>query len=367
MNKVIVGALVFLILLIFISVLFTSFLGGRNQQGQGVSVTPIPTQQFESSGQKDFSASQQVVEKINKTFSSDELEQVDAFNKKLPFSSDSLDIGYSDALGQYFIQKKNPDADQELEEFLSENNMLDLKNDFDYLFVTTNTSVAAAILKAENDFIKSELDQSEESTESAAPKGKTDQEKNILLLTELTVALQNIGKKTDLAGAIANPTAIDEIFNEAGGKVGTPPKMLKAIMSIECGRLLGAPPQEIASYSAPGAGLPPSHFCYRNRGGYPAFGPMQFVPGTFARYGSSVNRLGGYTHRPNIQNIRDSVYAAAELFLLNSGATGGNWGPEQIKRAYVCYAAGCRQYDTGRLGADTQRLFAMFLERYNSY
>lgn len=380
MNKLIFGALGFLVFLIFITILFTSSFK-KKQQTQTAPITPFPTQFVERPGgaATGFSSKElqdkALVEKQGKVFSQDQLNRVNEFEKKIPFSSPYFDIASSEATGEFFAEIKTPQGGEKLEEFIEENGLTDVKQDFDYLFQESKTSLEQQLLKAEDELVKARLKQAFESQdEELAPTGGKKNQLDYLIESGLTLFSFNFGgpKEEQPAGKggtglIANPTVLDQIFNEAGSKVGTPPKMLKAIMSIECGRLLNALPDEIVQYTAPGAGLPPNHGCYRNRGGYPAFGPMQFVPGTFTRYGSAVNRFGGYSHSPSIQNIRDSVYAAAELFLLNSGATGGIWTAEQIKRAYVCYAAGCRQYDRGRLGTDTQRLLTLFLQRYNSY
>ncbi len=383
MNKYIAGALIFLLLLIMAVLVLTSLLNKSNSSTQQNQPALIPTVSLSGrtnpSRPRSSMTTQDEIRKISKTYSADQVKNAIDFQKKLPLSSAEFDMTYSESLGQYFIQKKTPDADQKINEFLQQNNMQDVKDSFPNNFVSTTKPAAAIQRKAEDDLIKARLENLKMSDEVVplpieGPAGKSGDQQN-LIDSSKTVLSFNFGapkpKKTTVsgAGAIANPTVLDAIFNEAGARVGTPPKMLKAIMSIECGRLISATPdQDILAWSAPGApGLPRGHGCYQNQGGYGAYGPMQFVPGTFSRYGSAVNRYGGYAHAPSIQNIRDSVFAAAELFLLNSGATGPTWTLEQMKRAYVCYAAGCSQYDTGRLGSDTQRLFETFLQRYNSY
>ena len=97
--------------------------------------------------------------------------------------------------------------------------------------------------------------------------------------------------------------------------------------------------EKIIEYSQPNKGIPIGHGCYRNSIG--ASGPMQFLPYVWTSYASSVNRFGGYTHTPYIANIRDSVYGAAWKLKRDSRTTDINWTYDQVRRAIICYNAGC--------------------------
>lgn len=373
MNKVIAGAVGILVVLIIITLILTSFTSKKESQNVNPTLIPTTTLNFKAnpmSSPENQRKNQELVQKEGNVFEEEEISEIDEFNNKLPHSTDSFSIARSDGLGEYYIQEKTEEADEDLDSYLQENNVQDLRDNFDYLFTETDKPPLAAIVFEEDKMVKARLLQSEDPEIPEQEKRRDDEQLFIdTMKTLLDFKLGDGGGTGGNLALIVNPTELDKIFNEAGTKVNTPPKMLKAIMSIECGRLISiTPARDILTWSAPGAtGLPSSHYCYRNRSGYPAFGPMQFVTGTFARYGPAVNRYGGYSHRPSIQNIRDSVFAAAEHFKLNSGATGPNWTAEQIKRAYVCYAAGCRQYDSKRIGSDTQRLYERFLANYNSY
>lgn len=142
------------------------------------------------------------------------------------------------------------------------------------------------------------------------------------------------------SGANLSPTAIGEIFKEAGEKVGVPPRLLEAFNARECS-LLDLPANLVAEYSRPGGRLPPGNKCVSYAG---AKGPFQFIDSTWARYASAVNRFGGYTHTPNVFNIRDSAYAAAEyLKSMAHAASPTQWTKDEVYRAAGGYCGSqCR-------------------------
>ncbi len=134
------------------------------------------------------------------------------------------------------------------------------------------------------------------------------------------------------------------IFDEAGNKVGAPPIILRTVMQVECGWIFNFTTAKIADASKPGGGLQPGDPCYgANSAG--AIGPMQFLASTWPPYSTAVNRYGGYSHTPNIRNIRDSTYAAAEKLRKDSLAFSINWKYEHVRRAIICYNAGCSRLD----------------------
>src|SRR5206468_1134879 len=108
--------------------------------------------------------------------------------------------------------------------------------------------------------------------------------------------------------------------------------------------IFGFSAQKVAAYSQPGGGLQSGDSCYSpNSAG--AEGPMQFIPRFWIPYSTAVNRYGGYNHKPYIENIRDSVYAAAENLKKNSLAHGFDWTYENVRRAIICWNAGCSRLD----------------------
>ena len=384
MNKLIVGSLIFLVFLIFFSILVGSFFGGKGLTQSGAP-TPIPTSVLtQRSGIPVGLTAEQLkdrslVQKEGRVYSQEQRERVDKFIGSLPQSTDDYELIYSDNLGKFYAQIKTSDGEQKLNDFLSQNNMSDIKNDYNHLFSVSARPVRAVLQKDEDALMSSRLNKSvEEVGESGDKTQTTQQQKDAAALGDLSSVLFDFTVPTlppsaygpapggkGGSGQIANPGALDLIFNEAGTKVGTPPKFLKAIMSIECGSMLSLPASLVAKYSKPGGGLPPGHKCYRNSIG--AKGPMQFMGNTWPGYATAVNQFGGYTHAPNVENIRDSVYAAAAKFKSDGQPTGPEWTFAQIRRAYGCYAGGCNAYDGGRLGQDFERLFAMFIQRYNSF
>ena len=52
-----------------------------------------------------------------------------------------------------------------------------------------------------------------------------------------------------------------------------------------------------------------------------AKGPCQFMPSQWTAYGGSINNYG-YTHPPNICNLRDCLYAAATKLREDAGRIG---------------------------------------------
>ncbi len=384
MNKIIVGSLIFLIFLILFSILVSSFFRERELAQRGAP-TPIPTSILAQRGgiPVNFSPNQlkdrSLVQNEGRVYSQDQRERVDEFIENLPRSTNDFELIYSDNLGKFYAQIKTAEGEQKLNDFLNQNNMSDIKNDYSHLFSISNRPVRAVIQKDDDVLLSNRLNKSvEEPEEPENEKQTTQLQKDSVTLGDLSDVLFNFEVPTlppsaygpppggkGGSGQIANPGALDQIFNEAGAKVGTPPKFLKAIMSIECGAMLSLPSNLVTQYSRPGGGLPPGHKCYRNSIG--AKGPMQFMGNTWPRYATAVNRFGGYTHVPNVENIRDSVYAAAEKFKSDGQPTGPEWTFAQIRRAYGCYAGGCGAYDGGRLGQDFERLFTTFLQRYNSF
>lgn len=281
-----------------------------------------------------------------KILSSDEAEKLAKFTESLPYTSPNLDIVYSPTLNQFFVRKKTAKGESEFQKILSENGLTGIYRSFGF-FKSVDKDVNVARAEAEQNFLDekaNEKDKREKKKKSAEPEGKAKKTKDEKLLTEFgkTMLSFDFSKKEEEgpAGANLSPTAIGEIFKEAGEKVGVPPRLLEAFNARECS-LLDLPANLVAEYSRPGGRLPPGNKCVSYAG---AKGPFQFIDSTWARYASAVNRFGGYTHTPNVFNIRDSAYAAAEyLKSMAHAASPTQWTKDEVYRAAGGYCGSqCR-------------------------
>jgi len=153
-------------------------------------------------------------------------------------------------------------------------------------------------------------------------------------------------------------TAMKNLFNEIGTKVGVPPKIIEGIMQIESQGSLSYSDDKVINYSTPGVLIPG---CGPND--CSATGPMQMTightnyssncpkccwngpcscPNAWAGFGRAVNTYGGYTHATNPCNLRDSLYAASLKLKNNSGAKSStSWTKEEVDRAGLRYHGSC--------------------------
>jgi len=276
---------------------------------------------------------------------------------KIPYISQDFELGYSDLTGKYYVYKKTPKADAQLNKFFSDFKPSNLN--------VVNKNVAQAINEEElkiidfNSSIEKESISKSDNTQDYEKVKEENRKNNLQVLSKLFTQLfsPSTGGTDQLSDFLSNEDGeatpnlevlipsvetnltLDGIFNEAGIKIGTPPKILRGVMSRECPPLINLPNEKIIEYSKPGNGIPPTHGCYRNSIG--VMGPMQFFPGLWSDYGRAVNRFGDYTHNPYIENIRDAVYGAAWKLKRDSRTTDLNWTYDQVRRAVVCYNAGC--------------------------
>ncbi len=278
---------------------------------------------------------------------SEEADKNFELQSKMPYITKDFELGYSDLTGQYYVYKKTSKADAELSKFLENNEFTDLNN----LLKEVNKSVQNTILEEENKIIN-------EDRQNVSNTKINKQQKDVETLSKLIKIFSSFNSKisigsdpeesSSVSGTIeqsgqqeinSDNITLDSIFNEAGTKIGTPPKILRGVMTRECSPLVSLPNEKIIEYSQPGNGIPLGHGCFKNSKG--ASGPMQFLPDVWLSYASAVNKFGGYTHTPYIANMRDSVYAAAWKLKRNSRTTDLNWTYEQVRRAVICYNAGC--------------------------
>lgn len=381
MNKLIIAAGVILVILIIVTIFISS--SKKNQTSQEFP-TLIPTTIFENGGgaasgkklsEQEVQQLEQKVADINShVFSTDQANRYDEVKSKLPVSNNDFAIGYSEALGQFFVQKKTAQADAALQKFFQDNNFLDVYQQFPDLFVTTNQPVDQAILQAEQNLanIKNEFyqqqqlqqqnQQSQQNIQKKQNKEDLGQQQFInLMQTFFSIDttsddLQELNKilkitPTSPSGITGNngggtrggtfidngiSQALMDIFNEAGNKVGIDPKLLAAIMRQECPTVLYWPQSQIVNHPTLKFGDP----CYTSYTGDTAYGPMQFTPGTWTSWAPRVKDMLG--HQPNYQNIRDAIFAAA--FKLKAAAQAKdpfNLTQQEVFKAASAYRGGC--------------------------
>lgn len=153
-----------------------------------------------------------------------------------------------------------------------------------------------------------------------------------------------------VSGSLPNTTKLNQVFNEVGAKVGTPPKLLRAFMHVECNSALSAFDASdalVTQYTQEGAKYTDScdfnyecldAYGYQDALLYCAQGLMQFMPGTWVGYANTVNENGYTRASTNPWNLLDATYAAAKKIKLDSGNTDpNNWTEEQIKAAQKAY------------------------------
>ncbi len=380
-NKLIALAVGALVILIFLTLLLQSFF---RKKEEALKKIPLPTGSYEPVGtdsRRSPTLRPEEEEKLEeqakalKYFSPQQEEIINKFKEKLPYTSDDFDMGYSDYLGKFYMRKKTPQANEKIDQFLKDNGLFEISQEFEDLFVTTDKPVDQAINQDEEKIFEQkeeEREKIEQQYQQEQKEKESKPDKEVERITNIFDALFSfdigeISEGTPPGGTIDNiPSAdlssLESIFNEAGLKAKTPPSILHAVMSIECGFIFDLTGPKIAEYSQAGKGIPPSHPCFRN--GIGASGPMQFLPTTWTGYANAVNTIGGYTRKPYIENILDSVYAAAKKLKLDSLAFGLDWNYEHVRRAVVCYNAGCSRYPNS-IPSSTQSYFQRVWDYYS--
>ncbi len=154
-NKLIIVAGVILVLLIVVTIFISSF-GKKTQSGK--QPTLVPTGFFESTGERmkltlsESELKQEVTEINSRLLSTGQVEKLDEIKTKLPVSTNNFALGYSEIVGQFYIQKKTPQADTAVQKFFQDNNFLDVYQKYPELFVTTKLPIQQAISQAEQNF-----------------------------------------------------------------------------------------------------------------------------------------------------------------------------------------------------------------------
>ncbi|MDH7476706.1 MAG: hypothetical protein QHH09_04610 [Microgenomates group bacterium] len=329
----------------------------------------------------------QIVAKT-KILNQDDLQALAKLNSILPYQTDDFAVDYSPFLNQYFVSKKNPDADQKIAQWAVENNLSQLIEDKN-LFIFTNQPVAEYKKSLEEQVVKAKEEAlaafyltptKTEATPSPnlslAPADNSDLAKlrdvlnaffsifstsynlspteTINSTTESTQPMISPEQNNNIIYPAA-PRSLTDIFYEVGQKVGVPPKILEAVMRIECPTTFNLSANEIATYSQPGGRAP---FCLTNS--CSATGTMQmtigiddrgdtscprcgagFCPNQWAIYGGTIKNYG-YSHQPNPLNIKDIVYSAAAKLKNDSRSSDPlNWTQSQVFRAAEHYYGRC--------------------------
>lgn len=316
---------------------------------------------------------------------------------KLPIDTENFKIDYSYVLDTFVIVKKTPQADAKLKEFFDKNQISYAELLKKNLLVFTEKPLNEFKNQLENDYLKI---REEKKVFSPSPSLSlsSSSSTSLNLLTEfLNIFLNYNYQSSDVSTStptlpgisptltqnktsispLNSPSNLNDIFNEVGQKVGVPPKILEAVMTIEMPSTFNLSSQQIADYSSPGNYWPACgpNICS-------AAGPMQmtigiddngdtscpvcgagFCPNAWASYGEAVNSYGGYPHQANPCNIRDNVYgSAAKLRNDSQATTSSDWTQEQVYRAATRYYGSCDdKYSYERLG---NRTYCQFVWDY---
>lgn len=382
------------IVVVIILILFTSYfqLNQKKQEAQrALTPTPIvdargrvlsPTPnpyQAPSKKRIEQNKAEEPELKQQQVLTPQERQIIFAVAKEMPVTTEDYEIGYSDYLNKFYVYRKTTAAQAAVAEYFNSKNLTTILNDFPILIQYVSEPVQDAIRKAEDELRERRLSAKLMNVQGVAtvnaqaqtPPADTsdprlpDQNDTKPFTHFFIDLLRGVPDESDTdtttiqpggggagggggtgAGNIPATGDLAKIINEAANKIGTPAKIIQAIMRHECGRLLDpgfTSDAQIAQWSTPGQGLPPDHYCFENDGGDQ--GPMQFnkFAGSFTSYGSAVNEYGGYTHEPYVENIRDAVYAAALKLRAESDEAPpfGTWTEAQVKHAVICYNAGC--------------------------
>jgi len=400
MNKLIIAAGVILVILIAVTLFVSSFFnknktsqqqstllptGILNETGGGsIGRNPTPTLTTQEKQQLE----QKVADINNHILSTDQADKLNDLKKKLPVSTDDFALGYSEALGQFYIQKKTPQTDVALQKYFQDSNFLDVYQHFPDLFVNTEKPVDQAIQEAEQNLanIKEEFYKQQQQTQpqsieeskqqqqtqpqqqsskTSSLNTQTNQQSHTekqqqALFFDFVKSLITFNLDTnpnDDTGGVSSgggggnsqsnngtftdqriSKALMDIFIEAGNKVNIAPKLLAAIMYKECTTVLYWPQNQIINHPTL---VPNDRPCYFN--GF-AYGPMQFIPGTWSDWAPYVKDI--VKHQPNVENIRDAVFGAAlKLKAAAQAKDPFNLTQQEVfKAAYSYNPRGCPSY-----------------------
>lgn len=410
MKKIIIALSLMLIILVTTYVLITKLLM-KKQNNQEETIKQEMQTQIKITNEPNISpkakptlTTEQILKNV-KVLSIDEANIVQQAKNKLPLNTPDIDISYSYVFEKFIISKKTPQAQTAINQWLKNNQLEQIYNDFPILFITTDQPAEEyknnmeEKYQIQNNLITSPKPttisyvpiatslsnvNSEVSTTDTNVQNDSNMFVDILkTLFSFKIAPSQtptsiVNQKQDVTPA-SNPTyvppntntvsSLSDIFNEVHDKVGVPVKILEAIVKIECSSTYNLSSDEINSYSQPGNGIP---FCQINL--CSAAGSTQmtvgiddqgdttcprcgagFCPNQWSVYGNAVNTYGGYSHQSYIMNIRDNIYSAAAKLKNDIGATDkDNWTYDQVVRSSERYYGSCAdKYRYNHLGGRT--------------
>jgi len=362
MKKIIAGLFIILILLFIISLLFSKKSANTQPQSQDDQPLSDSSQTIALNNNLNTTrtiyptlsvqAKQNEVEAVNaKVLSIDQAKRFLDVRKKLPISAPDFDIGYSPLLDQYFIAQKKPSASFAVNKFLAENNLSDIKNSFPSLFAMTTQPIDQAISKAEDTFLKNTKKGKYSQNSSPTDSSVTED------LFNLADILQNNPYFTDGEQAVEQTestvqqpiykpgdiSSLDAIITEASIKVDVPLDLIYEVAQKSCGTFVSLPSSKIRIYSVPGSGLPQEHPCFDNHLTFDCcLGPLQLKKTAWQIYATAAQDIGEYAHEPNIENVRDSLYAASKKLKVDGdGGDKNSWTKSQYQLALQNYNKSC--------------------------
>ncbi len=332
--------------------------------------------------------------------------------KKLPLDTPDFSASYFPLSNKIVFIPKNEKGLEKINQFLIENQLDDFIKKYPSLTNIINQEEFNSFQNEEENLLQKKDNQmknqqsrqtnyptaNSQSESIATPSSNLENNSYSLLIDILKIILNfNQPNQTTLSPTIISPTlpsslptifnpqinpsqnsqnytSLQNLFNEVGEKVGVPPKILEAVLTIEMPSTFNLTSEEINRYSLPSAVIPG---CGPNV--CSATGPMQMTigidnsgssscssccnatrclnqcPNQWNVYGSAVNIFTSSTHQPNPCNLRDNIYAAAYKLKTDSGASDPlDWTQEQVYRASERYYGSCSdKYRYARLGNRT--------------
>ncbi len=378
------------------------------------STTNIPSQINTDKDEKN-EFQKEIVTKA-KIFSKEEIKKVNQFLKKIPIDDENYSIDYSPLFNKFYFIPKNNQGKLEIERLIKENQLDELIKKYPEIFILNENIKEEVVERERENYLKNmdveKLDSqipsfpqtaypnNEQVTVTPTLSDELNPFSSLVEILRIFYGMGNVDYSQTITPSLTsflspstsypipslfNPPSFNhsnftQLFNEVGSKVGVPPKILAAVMTIETPSTFNLSPEEINLYSTPNNVMPR---CGPNV--CSATGPMQMTigidnkgssqclgcgltscPNAWARYGDAINIFTGASHNPNPCNLLDNIYAAAYKLKTDSGATDPvNWTQEQVYRAGTRYYGSCSdRYRYSRLGNRTYCEFLWWF--YNS-
>ena len=189
-NKLIIISLVILVLLIFFSLLLGSVF--KKKEIASTTLTPIPTQSFEQSGGSN-SNNQSVNDIIQQnSLGESGMSLIGDLMSRLPIDTPDFTASYSSSLDLLSVSTKTPDGLNKFKQYLLDNGLSSVYNNYPELFNFTNQPTQQAQQKAPNNQPKQAVDKNSQAYK--------EQQQDINLLTDLFQAFDNLQNSSSEAG-----------------------------------------------------------------------------------------------------------------------------------------------------------------------